>query len=71
MTDRTYISMRGNIWELQYLCPPIPVRNLDWEALPEGYDEGDEYATGETVADAITEIERIEDEQEADREAGW
>jgi hypothetical protein len=37
-------------------CPPIPVRDYDWSALREDYDEGDLIGYGITEQDAIDDL---------------
>jgi len=37
-------------------CPPIPVRDYDWSALREDYDEGDFIGYGRTEQDAIDDL---------------
>ena len=39
-----------------FLNPPIPVRNMDWQATREGYDRGDAIGNGETELAAITDL---------------
>ena len=36
--------------------PPIPVRDYDWSALREDYDEGDFIGYGRTEQDAIDDL---------------
>jgi hypothetical protein len=43
-------------------CPPIPVRDYDWSALREDYDEGDFIGYGRTEQDAIDDLKRQENE---------
>jgi len=37
-------------------CPPIPVRNYDWSAARENWDEGDLIGYGRTEQDAIDDL---------------
>jgi hypothetical protein len=37
-------------------CPPIPVRDYDWSASREDYDEGDFIGYGRTEQDAIDDL---------------
>ena len=43
---------------------PIPVRDYDWEATREGYDEGDLVGHGSTELEAITDLINQEKESE-------
>jgi hypothetical protein len=36
-----------------YVCPPIPVRDCDWQATFDGYEPGDSIGTGRTEQEAI------------------
>lgn len=38
------------------VCPPIPVRDYDWIATREDYDEGDPIGMGKTEKDAISDL---------------
>ena len=42
-------------------CPPIPVRDYDWSASREDWDEGDFIGYGRTDQDAIDDL--IEQEE--------
>jgi hypothetical protein len=42
--------------ETEYVCPPIPVRSMDWQATRKGYDEGDLIGRGATEQDAINDL---------------
>ncbi len=42
--------------------PPIPIRNYDWSAWYEDYDEGDSIGFGKTEEEAIKDL--IEKEEE-------
>ena len=50
----------------QFIYPPIPIRQYDWEAIREDYDEGDFIGHGETEREAINDLLRQEEEQEDD-----
>ena len=39
-----------------YECPPIPVRDYDWLALREDWDEGDLIGYGRTEQEAIDDL---------------
>jgi|TARA_R110000772_G_scaffold72943_1_gene158906 hypothetical protein len=43
--------------------PPISVRNYDWSAFREDYDEGDLIGYGETEKEAIDELKLLENER--------
>jgi len=43
--------------------PPIPIRNYDWSAIREDYDEGDLIGTGRTEQDAINDLVCQENER--------
>jgi hypothetical protein len=46
-----------------YVNPPIPVRNFDWQATTSDYEPGDPVGRGETEQEAIADLlEKIEDE---------
>lgn len=36
--------------------PPIPIRQFDWSATLDGYDEGDPIGWGATEAEAIADL---------------
>ncbi len=36
--------------------PPIPVRNFDWSAVFDGYDEGDPIGYGATKDEAVRDL---------------
>jgi hypothetical protein len=42
--------------------PPIPIREYDWSAIREGYDQGNLIGTGKTEQDAIDDLLRQEAE---------
>jgi len=44
----------------QYIYPPIPIRNYDWEAVREDYDEGDLIGYGKTKQEAINHLLELE-----------
>ena len=39
-----------------YYYPPIPIRDYDWSAVREDYDEGDFIGYGKTKQDAIDDL---------------
>jgi hypothetical protein len=43
--------------------PPIPIRNYDWSAVREGYDEGDLIGHGKTEQEAIDDLVCQENER--------
>jgi hypothetical protein len=43
--------------------PPIPIRNYDWSANREYYDEGDLIGYGETEQEAIDDLKALENER--------
>lgn len=46
------------------VCPPIPVRCFDWEAVTDDYDEGEPIGRGATEQEAIDDlIWQIEDRE--------
>ena len=45
-----------------YDHPPIPIRDYDWSAIREDYDEGDLIGTGKTEQEAINDLKIQEDE---------
>lgn len=40
----------------EFVYPPIPIRNFDWCAIPEGYEPSDPMGYGRTEQDAIDEL---------------
>lgn len=54
--------MKGIITEFIY--PPIPLRNYDWQAIREDYDEDSLIGYGRTEQDAINDLIQQEKEQE-------
>ena len=44
----------------EYVCPPIPVRDMDWQATRKDYDEGDPIGRGATKQDAINNLLEME-----------
>ena len=42
--------------------PPIPIRDYDWSAIRDSYDEGDLVGYGRTEQEAINDLKRQEDE---------
>jgi hypothetical protein len=45
----------------EYTYPPIPLRQFDWEACRDYWDEGDPIGYGATEAEAIADLKAIED----------
>jgi len=45
------------------ICPPIPIRNYDWEAYREDYDEGDLIGYGVTKKEAVYDLLTKEEEK--------
>lgn len=41
----------------EFVNPPIPVRSMDWQAVYEGYDDGDPIGSGATEQEAIDDLE--------------
>lgn len=44
----------------QFVYPPIPIRCYDWEAIREGYDEGDPVGYGSTEQEAVEALIELE-----------
>jgi hypothetical protein len=40
----------------EYVYPPIPVRDLDWQACVEGWEPGDPIGVGATEKAAIADL---------------
>ena len=40
-----------------FVNPPIPVRNFDWQATQDGYDEGDPVGYGSTESEAVADLQ--------------
>lgn len=49
--------------------PPIPVRDFDWVAFHDGEEESGHYGWGKTEAEAIKDLQRL-DEERADAMEG-
>ena len=47
-----------------YDYPSIPIRDYDWSAFREDYDEGDLIGYGETEQSAINDLIRKENERD-------
>ena len=46
-----------------YFAAPIPIRSFDWQAVREGYDEGDLIGEGKTERESINNLlDKEEDE---------
>lgn len=41
--------------------PPIPIRDYDWSAIRENYDEGDLIGYGKTEQEAINDLIKQEE----------
>ena len=54
---------------LSFVYPPIPLRNFDWSATRDNYDEGDLHGAGETKAEAL--IDLLIQEDETVDQFGW
>ena len=39
-----------------YIFPPIPLREFDWVAVRDGYEEGDLQGFGKTEQEAINDL---------------
>ena len=46
----------------RYDYPPIPVRNYDWSAIREDYDEGGLIGYGKTEQEAIDDLKAMANE---------
>lgn len=42
-----------------YVCPPIPMPQLDWSACMDGSEEDGPYGSGATEAEAIADLKEI------------
>ena len=42
--------------QTSFVCPPIPVRDFDWQAFVDGYEPGDALGHGATEAEAIANL---------------
>jgi hypothetical protein len=40
----------------EYVYPPIPMRNFDWQACMEGWEPNDPIGVGATEEDAIADL---------------
>jgi hypothetical protein len=61
----TYITKRGEHWNLFHDSPPVPSRAFDWSATHVDYDgEGDHRLVfGETREDVIRNIDEFEEDE--------
>lgn len=51
--------------DVEYVCPPIPLRCCDYRATLKDYDEGDAQGWGRTRDDAMDDlIRQIEEDDE-------
>lgn len=49
---------------VDYVHPPIPIRDRDWCATVDGYEPGDPIGWGATEQDAIADLmDQLEDAQ--------
>jgi hypothetical protein len=39
-----------------FVCPPIPIRCMDWQAWLDGCEENGPYGTGSTEAEAVGDL---------------
>ena len=49
----THATRQQRAGVLEYIHPPIPIRQFDWWAARDGYEPGDLYGTGSTQEEAI------------------
>lgn len=57
------MSMSGKIYTT-YVYPPIPLRNYDWSAVRDNYDEGGCIGWGTTEDEAIADLLEMEQDLE-------
>ena len=55
--------IKGHKIETDFVYPPIPDRNYDWQATFSGYDEGDLIGRGPTEVSAIADLLQQAEEQ--------
>jgi hypothetical protein len=48
--------------ETEFVHPPIPTRDYDWQATREGYDQGELIGHGSTEREAINNLLDQEEE---------
>ncbi len=48
--------------QISFIHPPIPDRNMDWQATRSGYDEGDPIGRGRTPVVALADLLEKEEE---------
>lgn len=48
--------------KIDYVFPPIPLRQFDYSAVRDGYDEGDPIGFGETKQKAVDDLISQEEE---------
>jgi hypothetical protein len=54
--------------KVQYICPPIPYRDFDYQVTNAKYDQGDVVGHGETIPKAIENwIDLYESKHDIDR----
>jgi hypothetical protein len=56
--------MKGKGIITEFIYPPIPLRNYDWQANREDYDEDSLIGYGITEEDAINDLIKQEEEQD-------
>lgn len=50
---------------VECVCPPIPIRDYDWQATLDGYEPGDPIGEGATALEAIADLlQEIEERKE-------
>jgi len=50
----------------EFIYPPIPIRDYDWSAITNDYDEGDPIGYGRTEQEAIEDLKTLIKEQDED-----
>ncbi|KCZ47743.1 hypothetical protein [Hyphomonas sp. CY54-11-8] len=48
--------MRKLIIHTENVCPPIPLRSMDWQATEDGYEPGHPIGTGPTEEAAVLDL---------------
>lgn len=58
---------KGRTIKTDFIYPPIPTRNFDWQAALDGYDAGDPLGHGATEIEAIQDLlTQLEEREEPD-----
>jgi hypothetical protein len=48
--------LKPSVVRTEFIHPPIPTRNCDWQAVLDGYEPGDPIGHGSTEAAAVRDL---------------